>query len=94
MNIERKTHRNAIHQKTAQSASNDGFELCQCSLCGAEISAAYQSNDPYPFGNEGDKCCHTCNLTKVIPERLGLRGKEREEYIQQMLHASAKQEAA
>lgn len=94
MNIEHKIRRNAVRQKTAQIVANDDFQPCECSLCGAEINVAHQSNNPYPLGNEGDKCCHACNLTKVVPARLGLRGEEREEYIQQMLNALAKQEAA
>jgi|GEM_PF-2162643 len=102
MNIERKIRRNLIRKQQKKNAANadsiwsnaGNFEPCECSLCGAEIKGAYESNNPYPLGNEGDKCCNICNSTKVIPERFGLKGKEREEYVKQTLHAFTKQEAA
>jgi len=48
-----------------------------CCLCGQpcepwhEGSTGYGHN-PHPYGEEGDRCCNTCNETKVIPARLDL----------------------
>ncbi len=85
MNIECKTQRNSVRQKTAKMVANDDFQPCECSLCGAEINAAHQSNNPYPLGSEGDKCCHICNVTQVIPARLGLNPDETEDLVRDLL---------
>lgn len=41
-----------------------------CCLCGEEILDPYGHN-PYPLAtNPEDRCCETCNDTKVIPARI------------------------
>lgn len=49
-----------------------------CSLCGQPVEP-WPSNDgevhgwghnPEPLADVNDRCCNTCNATKVIPARL------------------------
>lgn len=79
-------------ETTRKTTSANIFGKSNCDLCGAEMHH-YEGNNPYPIGDDGDKCCNICNSTQVIPERLGLKGKEREEYVKQVL-ASIKRGAA
>ena len=56
------------------------MNIKKCCLCGEDIEVkftpegkAYWSdgNNPEPLGKkEGDRCCDTCNDTKVIPARM------------------------
>ena len=47
-----------------------------CSLCGNKITAEEngwdQGHNAWPLGNPdgGDRCCGTCNIVSVLPERL------------------------
>ena len=40
----------------------------KCCFCGEELEAEYGHN-PYPLREEG-RCCGTCNINKVVPERM------------------------
>tara|TARA_R110000751_G_scaffold94798_4_gene185066 strand:- start:392 stop:622 length:231 start_codon:yes stop_codon:yes gene_type:complete len=40
-----------------------------CVLCNEDIKGNYGHN-PAPLSDEGD-CCDECNMTKVIPARIG-----------------------
>lgn len=46
----------------------------RCCLCGKMFTG--YPNNPYPLSDVG-VCCRTCNMTKVVPERLRII-KERE----------------
>lgn len=39
----------------------------RCCLCGKKLEDIEDCNNPWPF--RGDACCHSCNMSKVIPER-------------------------
>ena len=41
-----------------------------CILCGKKDIKEW-GNNPAPLGNLPDKCCSVCNMSKVIPARLG-----------------------
>jgi len=46
-----------------------------CSLCDMNIDIEPKTkwkygHNPAPLGKEGDRCCSTCNMMKVIPARL------------------------
>lgn len=50
-----------------------------CCLCGAEVKDSY-GNNPYPLNKSlDDRCCDRCNVTKVIPARLVLIERNRNE---------------
>lgn len=43
----------------------------KCCLCGETYNG--YGNNPAPLSdNDTDRCCDECNLTKVIPARLGM----------------------
>jgi hypothetical protein len=52
-----------------------------CCLCGEPCEPWHApwhaepggyGHNPDPLGEEGERCCNTCNDTKVIPARIGL----------------------
>jgi len=48
-----------------------------CCICGKQIEG--YGNNAYPYGCEGnDRCCDSCNIEKVIPERLRLSRTSKE----------------
>ena len=40
----------------------------KCCICGKEIPN--YGNNPYPFGDNEDRCCDACNSLFVIPARI------------------------
>jgi hypothetical protein len=56
-------------------------EQPKCCLCGGPCEPWHEpptgyGNNPDPLGVDGDRCCHACNDTYVIPARLrGFRGQ-------------------
>ena len=43
-------------------------EVKTCYLCGTEFSE--WGNNPAPLGPSTEKCCHKCNVLRVIPARI------------------------
>ena len=52
-----------------------------CILCGKKDVKEW-GNNPAPLGNLPDKCCSICNMSKVIPARLG-------QYLDQFIYSHA-----
>ena len=43
-----------------------------CCLCGKEVIGSW-GNNPWPLSHDiNERCCDKCNMTKVIPARLGI----------------------
>jgi hypothetical protein len=58
-----RAQRTAAASRAAAEAAREG-----CCLCGGGMGAF--GNNPAPFGNAGERCCDTCNATRVVPARL------------------------
>ena len=70
----------------------------KCCICGKRIPVV-EGNNPYPvkkessFGNDKNRCCHSCNSKFVIPYRLMLNGRTKKEvddenYMKRQIHGN------
>ena len=49
-----------------------------CCLCGKKVTGSF-GNNPWPLSNDiNERCCDACNMTKIIPARLGIIQANRE----------------
>lgn len=52
--------------------------MSKCCICGCPLSEF--GNNPWPVSdNENDRCCDACNVKVVIPKRIELSFKNKEE---------------